>query len=205
MDAERAHWDKVYDDKAETAVSWYQPHSATSLKWIETASPNRDASVIDVGGGASTLVDDLLASGFADVTVLDISRLALKRSKGRLGKASADKVGWMVVDVTRWVPPRTWDIWHDRAAFHFMTDAASQAAYIAALTAATRPGATVILSTFGEDAPAKCSGLAIERYSPGALGRALGPDFEPVAAETEIHRTPGGAERPFSYAVLKHR
>ncbi len=205
MDAERAHWDKVYDTKAETAVSWYQRHSAISLKWIEAASPHRDASVIDVGGGASTLVDDLLASGFADVTVLDISRLALKRSKARLGKAAADKVGWMVVDVTRWVPPRTWDIWHDRAAFHFMTKPASQAAYIAAVTAATRPGASVILSTFGEEAPAKCSNLPVERYSPGALSRALGPDFASVATETEIHRAPDGIERPYSYAVLKRR
>ena len=205
MPAERAHWDKVYTTKAETAVSWYQPHPAVSLKWIKETSPTRLASVIDVGGGASTLVDDLLADGFLDLTVLDISRQALKRSKERLGKAAADAVDWSVADVTKWAPLRTWDIWHDRAAFHFMSTPASKAAYLAALTAATRPGATVILSAMGEDGVAKCSGLPIERYSPGALGSCLGSGFAPVAAETEVHRTPDGSERPFSYAVLKRR
>lgn len=204
MDAERAHWDKLYKTKAETAVSWYQPHSAISLKWIMETSPTRLASVIDVGGGTSTLVEDLLANGFLDVTTLDISRLALKSSKARLGKAAA-AVNWIVADVRRWAPARTWDIWHDRATFHFMADPASRTAYIAALTAATRPGATVILSALGEEGPPKCSGLPIVRYSPGALGSSLGPGFAPVAAETEIHRTPDGAERPFSYAVLKRK
>lgn len=204
MDAERAHWDKVYETKAETAVSWYQPRCFVSLKLIKSASPDDKASVIDVGGGAATLVDDLLEQGFGDLTVLDISGSALERSKARLGK-DAGKVGWIVADVTRWTPARTWDVWHDRAAFHFLGNAESQAAYIAALTAATRPGATVIISTFGRDGPEKCSGLAVERYDPEALARRLGPDFTLIADEAESHTTPAGTEQHFSYAVLKRR
>lgn len=204
MNAERAHWDKVYETKAETAVSWYQPHSALSLKLIARASPDGKASVIDVGGGASTLVDDLLVQGFADLTVLDISRAALERSKGRLGR-NADKVGWVIADVTLWTPARTWDIWHDRAAFHFLTAPASQSAYIAALTAATRLGAMVIVSTFGLDGPEKCSGLAVARYSPGALTDRLGSGFALIAEETDIHTTPWGTEQRFSYTVFERR
>ena len=204
MDAERAHWDKVYETKAETAVSWYQPRSALSLKLIARASPDSKASVIDVGGGTSTLVDDLLAQGFADLTVLDISGTALDRSKARLGK-DADKVGWIVADITRWSPTGTWDIWHDRAAFHFLTAPGSQKAYVAALTAATRPGATVIVATFGLDGPEKCSGLAVERYSPGALADCLGSDFALTAEETANHKTPWGTEQRFLYTVFKRR
>jgi SAM-dependent methyltransferase len=204
MNAERAHWDKVYETKAETAVSWYQPRSLLSLKLIESASSDSKASVIDVGGGASTLVDDLLRRGFGDLTVLDISASALERSKARLGEHSG-KVGWIVTDITRWTPNRTWDVWHDRAAFHFLGDPASQSAYVAALTAATRPAATVIISTFGLDGPEKCSGLAVERYSPGMLASRLGPDFTLTADEAESHTTPWGAQQRFSYAVLKRR
>ena len=204
MDAQRAHWDKVYETKAETAVSWYQPHSALSLNLIARAPPDGKASVIDVGGGASTLVDDLLAQGFADVTVLDISGAALDRSKARLGR-DADKVGWIVADVTLWAPTRTWDIWHDRATFHFLTAPGSQKAYVAALTAATRPGATVIISAFGLDGPEKCSGLTVARYSPTALADRLGSDFALTAEETDIHKTPWGTEQRFSYTVLKRR
>jgi SAM-dependent methyltransferase len=202
MDALRGHWDKVYETKAESAVSWYQPHPALSLKLIQLASPDGGASVIDVGGGASTLVDDLVAKAFADVTVLDISGSALDRSKARLGGKAAS-VGWIVADITRWTPLRTWDIWHDRAAFHFLTDPAAQTAYIAALTAATRPGATVIISTFGPDGPERCSGLAVERYGAEALARRLGPAFALIADETDIHTTPWGTEQRFSYVVLK--
>src|SRR5713226_8710043 len=117
MGGSRSHWEDIYTAKSETAVSWYQPHSVRSLELIERASPNRGASVIDVGGGASILVDDLIGRGFTDLTVLDIAEAALERSKARLGKEAA-KVTWIAGDVTRWTPPRTWDIWHDRAVFH---------------------------------------------------------------------------------------
>lgn len=198
----RDHWDNVYATKAETAVSWFQLHSARSLELIGSASPDGRAAVIDVGGGASTLVDDLLARGFADVTVLDIAEPALERAKARLGK-NADKARWIVADITRWTPARTWDIWHDRAVFHFLTDRASQDAYVAALTAATRPGATVVISTFALDGPEKCSGLPVQRYSPETLAFRLGAAFVLADHANETHKTPWGSEQRFSYAVLK--
>lgn len=138
------------------------------------------------------------------MTVLDISGAALERSKARLG-AKAGKVGWMVANVTKWTPYISWDIWHDRAAFHFLTDRAPQKAYIAALTAATRRGATVIVSTFGPDGPEKCSGRTVARYSPGALADRFGSDFALIAEETDVHTTPGGGEQRFSYVMLKRR
>jgi 2-polyprenyl-3-methyl-5-hydroxy-6-metoxy-1,4-benzoquinol methylase len=205
----RVHWDKVYADKGGMSVSWYQPHSVRSLALIDQASPARGASmqrasVIDVGGGAATLVDDLLARGFADVAVLDIAATALERSKARLGK-NAGRVAWLVADVTHWTPARTWDIWHDRAVFHFLMERPQQDAYIAALTAATRPGATVILSTFDLDGPERCSGLPVQRYNASTLAARLGAAFEIVNEAKERHTTPQASEQRFSYAVLKRR
>jgi len=204
MDDARGHWDNVYTAKGETAVSWFQPHSVRSLESIDSASPDRKASVIDVGGGAATLVDDLLARGFTDLTVLDISETGLQRSKARLGEKAA-RVAWIAADITRWTPARTWDIWHDRAVFHFLTERAQQDAYVAALTAATRPGATVIISTFALDGPERCSGLAVQRYSPESLAARLGPRFALVASAHETHETPGGSQQSFSHAVLRRR
>lgn len=163
------HWESVYTATAETEVSWYQARSERSLQLIQAASPNRSASVVDIGGGASTLVDDLLADGFGDVTVLDISEAALARSKERLGQR-ADKAAWIVADITQWSPPRQWDIWHDRAVFHFLTERDHQDAYIAALAAATAPDATIIMATFAIDGPEKCSGPAGATLQPGNLG-----------------------------------
>ena len=137
MGGSRSHWEGVYAHKAETEVSWYQSHSVRSLELIEATSFDHSASVIDVGGGASTLVDDLLGRGFTDLTVLDLAQSALERSKARLEK-SADKVTWVVADITCWTPSRTWDIWHDRAVFHFLTEQPQQDAYVAALTRGTR-------------------------------------------------------------------
>jgi 2-polyprenyl-3-methyl-5-hydroxy-6-metoxy-1,4-benzoquinol methylase len=204
MGGSRSHWDNVYVTKAETAVSWFQPHSIRSLELIDSASPDREASVIDVGGGAATLVDDLLARGFGDVTVLDIAEPALDRSKVRLGSAG-DRVGWIVADITQWKPARTWDIWHDRAVFHFLTERAQQDAYIAALTAGTAPGATVVMATFALDGPDKCSGLPVQRYSPETLASRLGLAFALTAHANETHKTPWGSEQRFSYTVLKRQ
>ncbi|MBN8531616.1 MAG: phosphoribosylamine--glycine ligase [Alphaproteobacteria bacterium] len=139
----RDHWEDVYKTKAETAVSWYQPQSARSLAWIASVA-GPAAPIIDVGGGASTLVDDLLANGFSDVTVLDVAEAALAKSKARLG-ARAGEVSWIVADITKWCPERRYEVWHDRAVFHFLTEDAQQAAYVAALTAGTAPGATVVI------------------------------------------------------------
>jgi hypothetical protein len=204
MGSSRGHWEQVYAAKGDKAVSWYQPLPARSLALIEAASPDRSASVIDVGGGASTLVDALLARGFTDLTVLDIADTALAHTKARLG-SDADRVAWIAADITRWSPARTWDIWHDRAVFHFLTQPAQQDAYIAALTAATRPGATVVLATFALDGPEKCSNLPVERYSADGLAARLGAAFRLVGRDAERHRTPGGAEQSFVYAVLKRR
>lgn len=204
MSGTRGHWDDVYGTKAETAVSWFQPHSIRSLELIDAASPDRKASVIDVGGGAATLVDDLLAGGFGDVTVLDIAEPALERSKARLGK-DAGKAKWVVADITRWTPVRTWDIWHDRAVFHFLTERPQQDAYVAALDAATRQGSTVIISTFALDGPEKCSGLPVQRYSPETLSNRLGAAYALIDRAEETHKTPWGSDQRFSYAVLKRK
>ena len=204
MGSSRSHWEDVYTAKSETAVSWYQPHSVRSLELIEQAAPDRGAAVIDVGGGASTLIDDLIGRGFSDLTVLDIAPSALERSKARLGKDAA-KVVWIASDITRWTPTRTWDVWHDRAVFHFLTEKAQQDAYIAALTAATRPGATAIVATFALDGPENCSRLAVQRYSPETLACRLGPAFALTGQARETHRTPWGSEQRFSYAALRRR
>lgn len=200
----RQHWDSVYTTKEETAVSWYQPHSARSLQFIRSASPDGAASVVDIGGGASTMVDDLLSAGFADVTVLDISASALSRSKQRLGER-ADKAAWIVADITQWTPPRQWGIWHDRAVFHFLTERDHQDAYIATLMAATVPGATVIMATFALDGPEKCSGLPVQRYSPATMAARIGSPFTLIADDRETHTTPWGSEQRFSYAVFRRR
>jgi len=204
MGRSRRHWEDIYTATGETAVSWYQPHAARSLQLIESASPDRRASVIDIGGGASTLVDDLLAGGFTDIAVLDIAEPALARAKARLGERAA-RVDWITADITRWKPGRRWDIWHDRAVFHFLTEHAQQEAYIAALAAATRPSATVIIATFALDGPEKCSGLSAQRYSPATLAERLGTNFVLTDGGGEVHRTPADIEQRFSYAVFKRR
>jgi hypothetical protein len=198
----RAYWDQVYGGKAETEVSWYQPGAERSLKLIAAAGPG--AAIIDVGGGASRLVDGLLAAGYADITVLDVSDAALEQSRRRLGPL-AGKVAWIVADITCWQPARTWQVWHDRAVFHFLTTPADQDAYIAALTEATLPGATVIMSCFAPDGPEKCSGLPVQRYDAAALAARLGDSYALTGAETEDHRTPWGATQRFMYATFKRR
>ena len=204
MTSRRVHWDTVYAGKAETAVSWYQPHSERSLQLIRAAPGGREASVIDVGGGASTLVDDLLADGHRDLTVLDISEAALSRAKARLGARARD-VTWIVADITNWTPSRTWAVWHDRAVFHFLMENSQQDAYIAALTNATKRGAAVIVATFALDGPDKCSGLPVQRYDGGSLAARLGGDFQLISESAEQHVTPWGAKQSFAYSVLERR
>lgn len=197
----RDHWTNVYTAKAETDVSWYRPHSERSLAYIAATAAPADP-VIDVGGGASTLVDDLLARGFADVTVLDVAETALAKSKARLGREAA-KVSWIAADITTWRPPRRYRVWHDRAVFHFLTGDCEQAAYIVALEAGTAPAATVVMATFALDGPEKCSGLPVQRYSPQTLAARLGPRFTLIDSRQESHHTPWNAEQKFSYAVLR--
>lgn len=174
------HWDQVYTRKNETEVSWYQPLPERSLALIRSAAPNVSASILDVGGGASHLVDELLALGYFDLTVLDVSQAALNHSKERLGKL-ADKVSWIATDITEWTPSRTWDIWHDRAVFHFLTATKDQDAYVAVLEASTKPGSVAVISTFALNGPERCSGLPVQRYSPATLAARLGSRFELIS------------------------
>ena len=196
----QAHWNAAYTAKTENQVSWFQETPARSLALIAAASPK--GSVIDVGGGASRLADALIEAGRTDVTVLDISEVALDRAKARLGGKVA-RVQWICADITQWKPDRQWDVWHDRAVFHFLTEAEAQDAYIAALTAATHPGSAVILSTFAPSGPERCSGLPVQRYSPAQLAARLGPAFTLYDEALESHVTPWGATQDFAYAALR--
>lgn len=150
------------------------------------------------------LVDELVGLGYSDLTVLDVSHSALDRSKARLGRRS-DDVSWIVADVTQWKPKRTWNIWHDRAVFHFLTAPENQNAYIAALETATKSGSSAIISTFALDGPDRCSGLPVQRYSPATLATRIGTKFQMVSHSSETHTTPGGATQRFSYAVLRRQ
>jgi len=199
----RSHWEDVYGRKPSTGVSWYQPHLDRSLGWIAALAKPSDA-VIDVGGGASTLVDDLLGRGFRDLTVLDVSGAALAVSRARLG-AEAAKIRWVEADITTWQPDRPYDVWHDRAVFHFMTSPAQQEAYLAALRAGTRAGSLVVMATFAPDGPESCSGLPVQRYDAETLAARLGSDFVLVDRAREDHRTPWGSEQRFTFAALRRR
>ena len=194
-----SHWERVYASRAPEAVSWYQPHAALSLDLIRRIGAGPGTRLIDVGGGASTLVDDLLMQGLADVTVLDISAAALRIAQARLGEQAA-RVRWINGDITRVaLAPGAYDIWHDRAVFHFLTDPADRAAYVAQVRRAVRPGGHVIVAAFGPEAPPQCSGLPVVRYEPGQLHAQFGGQFELVDHRSEAHRTPSGAIQQFVY------
>jgi ubiquinone/menaquinone biosynthesis C-methylase UbiE len=195
----KSHWERVYRTKQPEEVSWYRPHLEKSLELIEEAAPDRDARIIDVGGGESTLVDDLLSRGYRQVTVLDVSSTALDVAKKRLG-ANASKVNWLCGDVTTVVlAEQSYDVWHDRAVFHFLTSAGDRAAYVRQVAHAVTPGGHVILATFGPKGPTMCSGLEVVRYDPGALHDEFGPRFRLVKHLTELHHTPKGSVQQFVY------
>jgi ubiquinone/menaquinone biosynthesis C-methylase UbiE len=195
----KSHWERVYRTKQPEQVSWYRPHLEKSLELIEAAAPDRDARIIDVGGGESTLVDDLLARGYRQLTVLDVSSTALAVARKRLG-ANASKVNWLRGDVTTVVLARQpYDVWHDRAVFHFLTSAADRAAYVRQVARAVKPGGHVIVATFGPEGPTTCSGLDVVRYDPGALHDEFGPSFQLVKHLTELHHTPTGSIQQFVY------
>jgi len=197
-----AHWQAVYTTKAENEVSWFQENPASSLRLIGDAKASTDSAIIDIGGGASRLVDALLAQGFRALTVLDISAAALDAAKTRLGPASAE-VEWVVADITTWRPARTYDIWHDRAAFHFLTETADRDAYVDRLKAAVAPRGQAIIATFALDGPEKCSGLVVQRHDARSLAEALGPSFELADNFSEAHRTPWGAVQHFQFSRFR--
>jgi 2-polyprenyl-3-methyl-5-hydroxy-6-metoxy-1,4-benzoquinol methylase len=200
----RAHWQNVYQSKSEQQVSWSQPSPQPSLGLVEKFASDKHVSIVDVGGGASRLVDALLDRGFEDLTVLDLSDSALQSAKQRLGPRGA-AVQWIAADITVWQPPRAFDVWHDRAAFHFLVEPDDRAAYLDRLRTGVRPGGHAIIATFALDGPEKCSGLPVHRYDPQGLSDAVGPDFELVAHEGHRHTTPWGAIQSFQFSVLRRR
>lgn len=197
----RQHWETVYREKPEDTVSWFQAHPSVSLELIHAhAAPG--GALIDVGGGASRLVDHLLAEGYSDLTVLDIAETALDHARARLGAAAASRVEWLVADVTAWRPARRYGLWHDRAVFHFLTEPAQRDAYREALAAGLAPGAYAIIASFGPDGPERCSGLLVRRYSPDSLAAELGPRFQLLESRVEEHLTPAGRVQRFQYSVF---
>jgi SAM-dependent methyltransferase len=201
----REHWDSVYERRDPRQVSWYRPHLEQSLRFIEAAGLGASAAVLDVGGGASTLVDDLLDRGYQDVTVLDVSEKALATAQTRLG-ARATGVHWLVGDITEIaLAPASCDFWHDRAVFHFLLERDDRRRYVEAIGKALKPGGHLLLATFGPEGPTKCSGLDVVRYGPAALMLELGDAFQEVESLTEIHATPSGAPQQFTYCYCRHR
>lgn len=195
----QAHWQNVYATKAEKEVSWFQENPAPSLDLIAATGISTEAAIIDVGGGASRLVDGLLEKGFQRIAILDLSAKALEETKNRLGRRS-DEVDWIVADVTTWEPSETYDLWHDRAAFHFLTEPTDRDAYVARLKKAVRRGGHVIIATFAPDGPERCSGLPIVRYDPEALASTLGSAFQLVDSRRHDHLTPGGNTQHFQFS-----
>lgn len=195
----KEHWENVYINKAPDRVSWFRPHLETSLALIGRAARDGAASIIDVGGGASSLVDDLSASGYRNITVLDISRAALDIAKKRVGEMGKF-VRWLQGDVTEVnLPAQSYDVWHDRAVFHFLTEPERRAAYVRNVVLAVRPGGHVIVSTFGPEGPARCSGLDVVRYDAESLQEVFGPRFRLVESFSELHVTPFGTTQQFLY------
>jgi cyclopropane fatty-acyl-phospholipid synthase-like methyltransferase len=201
---QQEYWTRVYQEKAPSDVSWFQPEPEASLRALERFSCGPAQSLIDVGGGASSLVDCLLALGWGDVTVLDIAAPALEASRKRLGP-KAENVHWEVADITDWQPPRHYDIWHDRAVFHFLTRSEQRKAYLGALSKGLAPNGLVIMATFALDGPEKCSGLPVQRYDPESLESELGDDFRLIEGWREQHATPWGSVQSFNWCVFRLR
>jgi SAM-dependent methyltransferase len=198
----RAHWQDVYSSKDETEVSWFEQSPAISLDLIRRAGAHSGTSIVDIGGGASRLVDALLEHGYQSVSVLDISEQALSVARARL-RARASQVRWIEADVTRWEPEQKYGLWHDRAAFHFLTDPKDRSAYAERLMRATSSGAQVIIGTFAPDGPDRCSGLPVTRHDVNSLEQAIGASFEREETRPYEHRTPGGGIQRFQFSRFR--
>ena len=204
MSDRTTHWQTVYATKGEAEVSWFQDSPAISLEMIRAATPDRSAAIIDIGGGASRLADALLRDGYRNLAVLDLSANALDAARKRIGSA-ASTIDWIVADATTWLPAKTYDVWHDRAAFHFLTDPRDRAAYVERLRSAVAPGGHLIIATFAPDGPEKCSGLPVQRHDSASLSSELGPEFELVETRSEIHRTPWHSTQAFQFSRFRRR
>lgn len=200
----QAHWQGVHRSKSPEETSWFQLRPEPSLRLIDAAGLGGDTRMVDIGGGASTLVDHLLARGWQRITVLDIAEDALRRARERLGERAA-AVTWEVADVTRWRPEQSFELWHDRAVFHFLTDAADRAAYRDTLAAALRPGGYAVVATFALDGPERCSGLPVVRYDSAALAAEFAGCLELVQSARDEHVTPGGKLQAFTFCLFRRR
>jgi SAM-dependent methyltransferase len=197
------HWETIYRQNGPGEMSWYRPHLEHSLRFIEESGVGTTGEIIDVGGGAATLVDDLLMLGYRNLTVLDLSAAAIEQDRRRLG-ARAAEVTWIVGDVTQIELPRhRYDFWHDRAVFHFLIDEESRRRYVEAVRHALKPNGHIVVATFGPEGPEKCSGLPVVRYSAEGIHDQFGHDFRKVGADHEIHHTPRGSEQEFVYCYCR--
>jgi SAM-dependent methyltransferase len=197
-----AHWQSIYEERSPEEVSWYEPVPERSLELIDSAGIAEDAPIIDVGGGASALAGRLLSAGYVDITVADISPAALELARAPLG-ADAERVTWVVADVRDARFGRQFELWHDRAVFHFMVDPGERDAYLSTLKRSLRPGGWLIVATFGPHGPTRCSGLPVRRYGADALAAELGVEFELDRSELDVHRTPSGTDQQFLYATFR--
>jgi SAM-dependent methyltransferase len=200
----KKHWENIYTEKKPTEVSWYQPNPGMSLKLIGETGVLKESRIIDVGGGASLLVDRLLDQGFKHVSVLDISEKALQQSRQRLGPL-AEKVNWIVADITVFAPDLTYGLWHDRAVFHFLTEKSDREKYAACAAKAIPPGGYLILAAFAKDGPNQCSNLTVRQYDAGLVREEFGAGFEIAREEAETHQTPWGKGQRFNYYLLRKK
>ncbi|MCP4499034.1 MAG: class I SAM-dependent methyltransferase [Deltaproteobacteria bacterium] len=203
MESSDQHWQAVYERKAPDEVSWYRPHLDRSLEFIRSCGLTPDARIVDVGGGASTLVDDLLSEGYHNLAVIDLADAALETARARLG-ARGDSVDWIPGDVTTaLLPDSSVDFWHDRAVFHFLTESRAQSAYLGQVMRCVRPGGNVLVATFGLDGPEKCSGLPVARYDADGIHAVFGDTFTKLAEASEHHETPWGSAQSFVYCFCR--
>ena len=197
------HWEQVYSTKPRERLGWFEPHLQTSLTWIEALGLGADAPIIDVGGGASTLVDDLLSAGYKSITILDISESALSSVRARLGE-TAKQITWLNGDITSVdLPAQRYELWHDRAVFHFLVEPEQQRQYRDNLLKALQTDGHVIIGTFAPDAPPTCSGLPVQRYDHDKLEETLGDEFKLQRHHKELHVTPGGVEQMYLYCHFR--
>lgn len=204
MKSDKTHWDKIYRDKESTQVSWYEPMPDTSLSFITECKLDKDAAIIDIGGGDSSLVDFLLAKDFEDITVLDISENAINRTRARVGER-AEEVNWIVADVLEFIPERKYNLWHDRAAFHFLNEEWQVKKYLEILEKAVDSGGFVVISTFSENGPDKCSGLEVKKYSITNLITLFSESFNTMSCKNVDHRTPSGVDQNFSFCSFQKK